>query len=1129
MTSAATDRADELLLNQLTGADQGWLRVCRAAVADGPEATRALLAARPETTVLARSSLARWKGQRDEEDLLAEEAEYPDAEGLRATADFSAAIAFAELAGALTGSRPADTAAATFLDHAERAGLSSVGTQLLPAGTPLTSESGHLGALVLHLLGRGDRTARGFAILAASELAGQRPPTLRTAETNVLFVDAYGSGRVGLLRLIEVAGGPSGLHPDPARMGFLQADSAFTASLADAWQVSTLATTGACVLWSVTTELGAPANDINGESLGAAIAVALDDLAPRLRWARRLRPRRLDPACAVTAGLNDHTLTKVGGYAGKLKAADQHSLRVVVAAAGVTDATSAAPPRLLDRIDSADTVEEAITRTRTRPNLALWSSIAAIVAVLVLMTGGLTAVVQQRIENSVVRAELSSRLYANTARQHMVTDPALAQQLALAAYRTRPTAEARAALIDSSAANAPLRVTTRFGSDRKLDFITDAPRLATTHHGDLIAIGEVDGTIELAGVTDAGLTRWPRFDTGSGAVTGLALSNDQRLLAVAGATRTTIWNIADRGSPRHAATLDLSGGRSWSAAFSPDGRYVAVSGQQMPDPADLTAQSHATLAVWDLAAGLQQPMQVLHRAFAGATQISVTLTNQLLAAAVPTFSMNTFHWSSELIAWRTMDFPSGEPFHTELISGGEDREARSAEFSADGSTLTVGMNPGHVLRWDFTNQAAPTPLPGLTDVENQYFDVASSPDGADVVVVGGDSTVRLLDVHERETAATFPAEWVVRARFLRSGRSVVTSSIDHGIHVFEVSGAPLRTGTLTLFRLPQDRIDAPASTQPDALFPALRTIARRPVDPFADSRHGDPPGLLGRVAISPDGRRAVEINERDLVVWDITDPRAPRRLGELDATDVDQDGVVFTPEGTLAVQHWLQQSVTFWDVSGPPVRVARASVGVPLAGSLAFSADGRQFAVGSYVNGRVAVYNRGDPAEPVAEIQLDRYGGYLMALAIAGNRLAVAGLGGVELYDIAEPGRPRRLDLPLGPDTLTGTVAFDATGTKLAAPGSLDVVRIWDLNDPDRPRLDVDLHRGLTHWKRTMIAFADHGQVLAESAADGTLRRWHIDADAIARDICASGTAPITEQEWARVLPGRPFVSTCPA
>ncbi|KAF0847070.1 hypothetical protein [Nocardia caishijiensis] len=364
---------DHVVLDMLVGAEQRWLRCCRSAVAAGADAARALFAPRRETEVLARASLARWKSL-DEDELLVEEAESPEGDDRRDTAELSAARALGALACALAGVSDAGPAVVRFLAHAERAGLGSAGSRSGGDDALFDTGDAELASVLDELSAHRDHPARDFALLTALELAGRRPTTTRTSEVRVLFVDAYGEGHVAVLRLTQVENGPSGLHPDPARMSFLQADADFRGALADAWDVSGLTGTGVSVLWSLTLEGGAPANDISGASSGAAFAVALAYLLRRGRVIRR----RIDPSCAITAGLVGDRLTAVGGYRGKLRAAQRNSLRVIVAAESLDDALDAAPPQFTGRITAARSLDEAIRDARIRLDYLVWTAVAAL-------------------------------------------------------------------------------------------------------------------------------------------------------------------------------------------------------------------------------------------------------------------------------------------------------------------------------------------------------------------------------------------------------------------------------------------------------------------------------------------------------------------------------------------------------------------------------------------------------------------------------------------------------------------------------------------------------------------------------------------------------------------------------
>ncbi|MFE1592018.1 WD40 repeat domain-containing protein [Nocardia sp. NPDC058705] len=1112
-TTAQPDDAqssDDAVLIELTGAPQRWLALCRDAVAAGPEATGRLLEHRRETGVLARQSLARWKDLAADDDLLEEEAEDPDAQGRRITADLSAARAMAVLAQALTGSIDIDDACEVFLDHAERAGLTSVGTQLLPAGIPITSDNAPLGDIVRHLLGQGGRPARGYAIMAALELAGHRLPVVRSSRISVLFLNFGGGGEVGVLRLDQVRGGPSGLHPDPARTGFLQADREFTDSLENAWRISSLAATDACVLWSVSTHGSTPANDINGASMGAAIAVALDDLAPRHAVLRTLRPRRLDPECAVTAGLSGANLTAVGGYAGKLSAAQRSSLRVVVASAAYREAAEEAPQNYADRISAARTVTEAIARTRTRVNLALWLVSGAAVLAVLLAVVSVTNLVQLRIENAAARAESNSRLFAGVARGGGNLNPALSQQIALAAYRTAPTEEARSALLENTATNAPIRISPGVVLGRGVIFDPDAPRIATTARGDVIAIGEGDGTVELVRVTEAGIDRWPRFDTGSGHIRGIAMSADHELLVVAGDLGSTLWNIADRGAPRQMAQLPLAGRLPASVAVSSD--LVAI------------GTHSATVSVWRLGDDPAHPVALPTLTVSG-QRAEVALSDRTLAVAAP--SLFGGIWTTTVRGWNvdTLDRDQTPVFDRRVERPGG-AEARSVEFDGDGTVLAVGLNPGEVARWK-VGAATFEPMPAVTRGANEYIDVSLTEDGRSAVIVGGDTRARIRDLDSGEEVVTLPIDMVARARFLRGGRSLVTTSFDHAVHVFELPGPVVPTSPLTLFRFPLDQ-----PVLPQELFPHLRMLARTP---FATDRallDGDPAGLVDVVAIAPDATRAVTRTESDIQVWDIADPAAPRRIGApLSAAGVDTRAVVFSPDGSLAIGHSLTQNVDIYDVTGEPRLRSSIRFGRGYPTSLAFSPDGRLLAVGSHRTGNVSVFPATPGAAAIAELSDLQTPGQTISLALSSRGiLAVGTLTGAFVYELGAPGTaPRALRAPAGANGSAGSVAFDPGGTRLAIDDIVSgTILLWDYTDPVHPTAYAAIARGQRHRQPTMLAFAADGAVLTESAVDGTLRQWRTDAAVEADRICASGTTPITREEWAVALPGHAYVNPCP-
>ncbi|MGV9748309.1 hypothetical protein ACWDTG_25900 [Rhodococcus zopfii] len=368
---------------RLTGKEQLWLDRCRAVVTERSgldELLADLEEATPVYEALYDGSNMHWARAQDVFDEFDIDEDIP-------TPELATARTLAALTQALAGSDPADGVVEQVLRHFDFSGVRSVGTQLLAAGTETTAGSGPVPTLVREMLGSTDHPSRGFAILLLLEMAGRRPSTSRHTQVPVLFqaTDDTGShGETGKLTITVLDEGPSGLHPDPALMAFLQADEQLCNGLDAAWAASSLADTDTCAVWSVVDAENNPCNKIEGESMSAAFAVALDDVAPKSRLQRLRRLRTLDRNCAVTAGLEGTTLTRVEGYDVKTLVARRHSYRVVVAKSALESARAAAPADFVISIRGAETIDEAIAETRTVVNKPLYATAAALILVLAL-------------------------------------------------------------------------------------------------------------------------------------------------------------------------------------------------------------------------------------------------------------------------------------------------------------------------------------------------------------------------------------------------------------------------------------------------------------------------------------------------------------------------------------------------------------------------------------------------------------------------------------------------------------------------------------------------------------------------------------------------------------------------
>ncbi|NNH70437.1 hypothetical protein HLB23_11285 [Nocardia uniformis] len=1132
MGSTVTDgshlQRDEALLTALTSAPQLWLATCRDAVAAGPDATRELFGDRRETRVLARLSRTTWKrpprrpdGGVDIDALLEEESEQPDTPDLPVGADLSAAHATAAMAGALSAAIDVEDGCATLLAHAERAGLHSVGTQLLPAGTSVTSDSEPLRSVVLHLLGQGSQPARGYGILLALELAGRRPPQLRATHIPVLFATYDSNGRggeAGTLHLRQVKGGPSGLHPDPARMGFLQADEDFIEGLRQAWATSRLADSDAGVLWSVTVDRGAPANQINGGSMAAAVAVALDDLAPRHPRLRHLRPRRLDPACAVTAGLSGTTLTPVTGYADKITAAQHHSLRVIVADDARDVVVSLTPPEYTSQISSAGTLTDAIHHSRTRTNHKLWAAVLAAALVVASATGTATQFFRMRAEHARTTAEAHSQLYAGLSQVLRDRDPAVAQQLALAAYRTHDTADARSALLDTTATNTPVRITSSTAETQGLtSYIDRFTQMATAPDGDLLATGEKDATVQLSRLTDTGVRSSPRFPTGGGPVLGLAISGDQQWLLVAGQDSSALWDITDPDSPQRTADLSTSGHMPWTAGFSPDSSQFAIG-----------TRDGAILA-WHLGTD-RHPTPLPPITMAGARDVRIAVGNRALAACETHNRPGQPPLTATIRLWDTTTLALDQrPVYDREVERAGGAVCEAITLSPDGATLAASVQPPEILRWRIgADLTRPEPLGSIPGHGIRILDLTISADNRYLAFVDDDEKTWLWDLERGEESTALADPYPFRARFLRGGRSLAAVGADRSTYIFDIPGPTSRTAQQTIFRLPPDQRGIPPGGQAAALLPLLRPLSPETPPGWRDGDRR----LLITIAISPDRTRAATVDEvagGEVQVWNIAHPAAPTKLGAPinGHTGTYLADVAFTPDGHLVIGTILRQAIELWDVTDD---VPARTLTIPYTGGfpISIAVGGGLLAVASAAAHSVTIYDlTGSNPRRLLELDdLDKRG-HILTLAMSSRRtLAVATLNQVSIYDLANPDSDRRPVVLTGPGT--ASVTFDQDGTRLAAAAD-DGIHIWNVTDPHRPTTYATLTSNAPRATVSAIAFEEGGRRLIQTSLDGTLRTWRTDAAAEAQRICATGTTPITTDEWNDYLPGTRYTAPCPA
>lgn len=252
---------------------------------------------------------------------------------------------------------------------------------------------------------------------------------------------------------------------------------------------------------------------------------------------------------------------------------------------------------------------------------------------------------------------------------------------------------------------------------------------------------------------------------------------------------------------------------------------------------------------------------------------------------------------------------------------------------------------------------------------------------------------------------------------------------------------------------------------------------------------GAPGALVYALALSPDDRLlAVGDTTATIALWDVTNPRSPRRLATLRGGPQHAiERLAFAPSGDeLAAAGG--NGVFRWDTAEPtqPRRLARLPA-TATTRTVSYDAGGDRLAFGTD-SGEVQLWDVADDERRTAVLAAGDRPVPALAFAPDGGTLVTGSHDrAVRVYDVTPPQRPRlRTVLDDLFELYVTTVAVSPDGQYLAAGSSDSTMRVIDTST--WTSVQTLPHPDVVTW----ATFTDDGQTLASVATDGAVRLWDL-------------------------------------
>ena len=772
---------------------------------------------------------------------------------------------------------------------------------------------------------------------------------------------------------------------------------------------------------------------------------------------------------------------------------------------------------------AASEAASAAERRRKRRQVRTLRSLVAIAGALILVAGGLaiySSVAGARARDARNSAQATgdralSRQLAVNAQTLRTTDPNVAAQLALVAYRTSPTAEARSALLDSTATDIPTRIAGHNG-----------PTFAVlSRGGTLLAVSDdSDGSI---GLYNVATPHQPRLVGVAHPATKVeqfaaAITPDGRHL-LAGSSDGTIssWDISDPahpGAPTVVPAFKATGVNS--LALSADGRTLVAAG------------TTATLPVFDVSNGrltAETPLTMPSKTDLATTVAYASDGHHVVAGGSGELSMWTVAGSSLIGQASPTAFPDPD-----------DTSINTVAFSPDGRTLAVGSHSGQVTIYRVVDDGNPTKLTtALTKFGSWVNALTFSADGSMLAAGSSDSSAAVWTTRDWAPVTTMALPSLVTGvQFAYGTNYLITASTDGGARIWDVPGPQLahQVGGVYAINWYPDSTHLLAGTDSATTGASLWNV-NDPDHPRLEKTAGRTsptvPELSGGVALSPDTHTAALTEMKGSVqLWNMAASQ-PVMIGSPLADAKQQlESLAWSPTGKLLAGGGNDGRIYLWDTSNPAAtKLASPPIQEPnQVYMVSFSPDGKMLAA-AVIDHTVRLWNVADPAHPklVSTLRGFSYYVYAASFSRSGTLLAASSPDRTTLlWDISDPAHPQQLGGPLvGPTNQLFDVEFSPDGTKLIAASLDKSLWIWDIGNPRTPTPWAELTGG--GGQMFVGNFSPNGKLIAGGTSADAVTLWSATPDLATSKICSLVGAPLTEAQWKIYLPEQAYRPPCPA